>query len=154
MTLQRTTPLTRSAPLARSSCPSRSAAPSRSAMRRTPPVERDWTAALQKVRREGTCRVCDRSDDDLVAVGQHVEAAHTIGRGHDRRPEPGGPVVVDPDDVCPLCSGCHRDYDGRRIDLLPHLTRVEQAAAVRHVGLVAAHHRLTSTRTPPPEESP
>ena len=127
--------------------------------RRTPlergpgPSRRTSLAALAKVKREGACRVCGRRDEDLVTAGQRVEAAHTIGRVHDRpRPvpevegDPLGPLWVDPLDVVPLCSADHRLYDARRLDLLPHMTLAEQARAVGHVGIVAALRRLTGTR--------
>lgn len=64
-------------------------------------------------------------------------------------PDPSDVRYVHPDDVVPLCTGCHDKYDGRtneRLDLLPHLTYVEQARAVSHVGFVAAARRLTCSR--------
>ena len=113
--------------------------------------ERDDAEAKAKVRSEGRCRVCD-----ISGRGVRLDAAHTIGREHDRphhdRPE--GPRWVNPDDVVPLCvqidGGCHGKYDGRRLDLLPHLHLHEQLAAVRAAGgIAAAYRRLTSSRELP-----
>lgn len=128
--LRRTTVLDRGAPLARGS------------RKPTPPLPRSWDAALTKVRSEGRCRVC----------GEHrvrLEAAHTVGREHDRLIDPEQPDMgryVDPADVVPLCVTHHRAFDARELDLLPHLTLAEQAAAAAHVGLVAALRRLTGVR--------
>ena len=99
---------------------------------------RDWTKARAKVGYERKCRVCPSVEN--------IAAAHTIGRVHDER-------VVDPNDVVPLCTDCHADYDARKLDLLPYLTLVEQAAAVAHVGIVRALHRLTSSRVHPRDEA-
>lgn len=78
---------------------------------------------------EGACRVCKRRG--------RVEAAHTIGRKHDDKSG-----KVNPLDIVPLCSPCHRDYDARRISILAVMTYDEQAAAVAHVGIVRALKRL------------
>lgn len=101
---------------------------------------RDWDAARAKCEAEGRCRVCGSP--------LRLQAAHTLGRVYDTS------SVVDPDDIVPLCSyrdaglgGCHQAYDARRLDLLPYLTHTEQAAAVRHVGIVSALRRLTANRT-------
>lgn len=93
-------------------------------------MRRDWKAARAKVDDEAECRVC-RSPYDL-------QAAHTVGRSYD---PPSGKVRAL--DVVPLCPGCHMAYDGRRLDLLPHLTYAEQAAAVEHLGILRAAHRLS-----------
>lgn len=109
------------------------------------PIERDWRDARAKVEREGCCRVCGAR-----ATAVKIEAAHTIGREHDAKhgSKPDA-LWVDPADVVPLCRDHHGLYDARRLDLLPHLTSAEQAAAVRHVGLVSAYQRLTSSRQVP-----
>lgn len=100
-------------------------------------VERDWTAARAKVAREKRCRVCER-------VRVRLEAAHVIGRTHDKpQPERGGPRWVHPDDVVPLCSGCHGKYDRRELDLWPVLTAAEWERAVLHVGAGSARRRIS-----------
>jgi 5-methylcytosine-specific restriction endonuclease McrA len=83
---------------------------------------RDWTAARTKVVREGTCRLCNRAGT--------LEAAHVIPRSLG-----GG---QESDSTIPLCPHCHRDYDAGAADLLPVLTKDEQAEAVRLVGLTRA----------------
>jgi hypothetical protein len=99
-------------------------------------VIRDWTLARQKVEEEGCCRVCH-------ATGR-LEAAHTVGRAYDVDEK--DVVVVDPDDVVPLCRVCHAAFDARRLDLLPYLTRAEQARAVLHAGIVGAMRRISGRR--------
>jgi hypothetical protein len=96
-------------------------------------MRRSWLAPRAKVTSEAACRVCG-SDVDL-------QSAHTIGRAHD--PDDGKVRSVD---TVPLCIDHHLAYDAHRLDLLPYLTTAEQAAAVEHVGIVAALRRLTSTR--------
>lgn len=100
-------------------------------------MKRDWNLARSKVEREGRCRVC--AEDRAI-----LQAAHVIGRTHDVQVD--GVAVVDPLDVVPLCEPCHRRYDGRSLDLLPHLTIDEQARAVGHVGIARAMNRLTGAR--------
>lgn len=109
-------------------------------------LERFWDGALEKVRREGLCRVCGSQ--------LFLQCAHVVGRKHDPRVElESGEVAifVDPLDVVPLCETCHRDYDARRLSLLEHLSYAEQAAAVEHLGIVRALHRLSgNTAVPTP----
>jgi hypothetical protein len=95
---------------------------------------RDWKQARAKVDREMECRVC--------RTGDSLQAAHTIGRIHD--PADG---KVRARDIVPLCPSCHQLYDARRLDLLPYLNYDEQAAAVEHLGIVRAMHRLTGSRS-------
>lgn len=98
--------------------------------------KRDWILARAKVDHEGVCRVCRTS--------HRIEAAHVIGREHDRdaglnygRDAAGGKLLVNPDRIVPLCgpatdlSTCHGKYDAHRLDLLPylHVTEVLQAVA-------------------------
>lgn len=101
---------------------------------------REWSFARGKVDGERGCRVCGSR--------ANVEAAHTIGRKHD---PPAGPFravrIVLPDDIVPLCRDHHQAYDKHELDLLPYLTHEEQASAVKHVGIVSAMRRLTSSRT-------
>jgi hypothetical protein len=117
-------------------------------MVQTRAVERDWTDARAKVTRAGACRVCGAEP----GPGVEIQAAHTIGRDHDRPLIQGATTLhVHPDDVVPLCvqtdGGCHGAFDGRRLDLLPHLSLDEQLAAVRAAGgIAAALRRLTGRR--------
>ena len=85
-------------------------------------VTRDWTAARAKVEAEGVCRLCRRAGT--------LEAAHVLPRSL------GGGMAEDA--IVPLCPHCHRDYDAGAADLLPVLTKDEQAEAVRVVGLTRA----------------
>ncbi len=51
----------------------------------------------------------------------------------------------EPDCVVPLCRSCHRDFDERRLCLLPYLEpgpQAELAHAVLHLPLVAVVERL------------
>lgn len=105
---------------------------------------RYWDGALEKVRREGRCRLCPEVYD--------LQAAHTIGRKHDELVEcEDGTVAifVDPDDIVPLCVACHYAYDHRKVSLLEVLTHDEQAAAVSHIGIMRALQRLTGQRMIP-----
>lgn len=94
-------------------------------------MRRDWTAAREKVTREGRCRYCGRTDT--------LQAAHVLSRKHDAG------TLVNPNDVVPLCLEHHQQYDHGKhgLELLPHLTYAEQAAAVAHVGIMAALRRTT-----------
>lgn len=89
-------------------------------------MTRDWTAARAKCDAEGMCRACGATP---------TEAAHIIARRHGGGDDPLG--------ICPLCRDCHRAYDDLRLDLLPHLTREEQAHAVLTAGLYRAYQRIS-----------
>jgi hypothetical protein len=95
-------------------------------------------AARAKVEGEGKCRVCG-------IRAEHCDAAHTI----DRSLSSSG--FVDPDLIVPLCSqikggaGCHAAYDAHALDLLPYLTRAEEVAMVREVGIERARRRATGS---------
>ena len=105
---------------------------------------RYWDGALEKIRREGRCRLCPE------VYG--LQAAHTIGRKHDERvrcEDDTWAIFVDPDDVVPLCVSCHYAYDHRKVSLLEVLTHEEQAAAVSHIGLVRAMDRLSGSHWHP-----
>jgi hypothetical protein len=118
-------------------------------MRRRPHIERYWTGALEKVRREGRCRLCPE------VFG--LQAAHTLARKYDEAVELEDgtfAIFVDPDDVIPLCVQCHHDYDMRRVSILEVLSLREQAAAVSHVGIVRAMHRLSAQRVVPVATDP
>jgi hypothetical protein len=89
-----------------------------------------------KVEEEGnSCRVCARMPAD---------AAHLASRA---RVKPG--PAEDPRNCVPLCRSCHRDFDERRLDLLPYLDPAEQAYCVELLGLVSALERLTGARWAP-----
>lgn len=90
------------------------------------------------------CPVCGAAAGQTCSVPDHDEriSASQSAPAH---------LHVHADDVVPLCAhridgteGCHPRYDGRRLDLLPHLTHAEQARAVGHVGIARALNRLTS----------
>ena len=67
-----------------------------------------------------------------------VDPAHVIPRGM------GG---CDHEDcIVPLCRGCHRMYDEGRKDILPLLSKAEQAHAASHLGLIGALQRITNQR--------
>ena len=95
-------------------------------------------AAREKVDREGECRTCD------VKGASRLDAAHVISRSFAP-----GQGFDEPDGIVPLCStikggaGCHETYDAGKLDLLPYLTRGEQAAAVAKVGLLGAYRHIT-----------
>lgn len=113
-------------------------------VRRRPVIERYWTGALEKVRREGRCRLCPE------VYG--LQAAHVVARKYDEAVELEDgtfAIFVDPDDVIPLCVACHHAYDMRRVSILEVLTVREQAAAVAHLGIVRALHRLSAQRMVP-----
>jgi hypothetical protein len=44
--------------------------------------------------------------------------------------------------VMPLCTTCHRLYDGLRLNLRPHLTQEEWEKAVEVMGEARAKRRL------------
>lgn len=96
-------------------------------------MPRDWTAAREKVDDEGHCRVCGRS---IVLDPAHIIPRSRVSAG------PG----EDPRNIVPLDRTCHTAYDEGTLDLLPHLTRDEQAYAVELVGLAEAYQRTTNTR--------
>lgn len=93
-------------------------------------MARDWTDALNKKRMEGRCRVC-KSEHGL-------DAAHVVPRslGGDEHP----------DATVPLCRTCHTRFDQHQLDLLPYLTKPEQAHAVQLVGMASAWHITTGQR--------
>lgn len=105
---------------------------------------RYWDAAIAKRDRERVCRVCGSQF--------WVQCAHLAGREFDEviDLDDGTSVrFVEPSETCPLCMDCHRAYDARELDLLPHLTYDEQSAVVRHLGITRALHRLTGQRLIP-----
>ena len=95
-------------------------------------AKRDWTAPLAKIASERVCRVCKSTP---------VDPAHIIPRS---RVAPG--AGEDPLNVVPLCRRHHAAFDAHRFDLVPYLTREEQANAVALVGISEAMRRLTGSR--------
>jgi 5-methylcytosine-specific restriction endonuclease McrA len=96
-------------------------------------VKRDWTAARAKCSDEAYCRVGGH-------LHGYVDAAHIIPRS--RIP---GAEAMDAHNIVPLCRQCHHAYDERReLDLLPYLSKDEQAYAVLLVGLAEAYTRITN----------
>lgn len=90
-------------------------------------------AQRRKVRRQG-CRVTGEH-------GPHVHPAHVCDRGL------GG---CDHEDcVIGLRADLHRLYDMQQYDVLPHLTKDEQAHLVGHVGLISALEQSTGERWAP-----
>jgi 5-methylcytosine-specific restriction endonuclease McrA len=96
-------------------------------------MPRNWEAARAKCEREQTCRNCG---------GAPVEAAHIVPRSRIGIGK-GGEAE---ENICPLCRSCHTAYDQGKLDLLPVLTRSEQAYAVELVGLAEAYQRTTNER--------
>lgn len=110
----------------------------RSRIKRSAP-KRDWSAAREKIEREGVCRYCG----DRVLL----EAAHVTSREHDELGPDGRTFLVRPDSVIPLCRRHHEAYDRHEIDLLPFLFLPEQVAAVQAAGgIAAANRRLSGAR--------
>jgi 5-methylcytosine-specific restriction endonuclease McrA len=95
-------------------------------------IRRDYTAGRAKCDTEGHCRIC--GDDN-------PEAAHIIPRS-----QVAPPHGEHEDNIVPLCRDCHRSYDTGRLDILPVLTRREQAKAVELHGLMGALRRITNDR--------
>ena len=90
--------------------------------------KRDWPQAREKIRGE-KCRVCHN---------ENVDPAHLIPRS---RVGPG--IGENKDNIVPLCRYHHTRFDNGQFDLLPYLTRSEQATAVFLGGLEYAYRRLT-----------
>lgn len=103
--------------------------------------KRLWHLAREKVEFEGCCRLCGQTGD--------LQAAHVLGREHDRK-DGGRVLIVNPDRIVPLggdfgCD-CHGKYDRHEVDLLPALTLAEELQAVRDAGgLELARRRLAPT---------
>ena len=91
-------------------------------------VRRDWTAATTTE----ACRACGLTPADPRVA--RIERAHVLGRAKDTR-QPDGSRRVEPHSTVPLCirwreAGCHTRYDQHDLNLRPHLTEAEWAAAV------------------------
>lgn len=98
---------------------------------------RDWTAAHGKVEREGRCRV-----GSLECSGP-VDPAHIVPRS-----QVGPPHGDDEKNICPLCRFHHELFDRGELDLLPYLSKVEQAYAVLLVGFERAGRYMKAQRRP------
>lgn len=94
---------------------------------------RDWAQMREKVDREGACRIGG-------GLCGPPEAAHIIPRSRVRYGGEGR------DNCVPLCRRHHTLYDADDLDILPYLTREEQAYAVALVGLVEAYRYVTNQR--------
>lgn len=93
------------------------------------PVGRATAQQRSKVQAEPGCRFCRRTP---------VDPAHVVSRAR------GG--CDEPECVIALCREHHRQYDEGWLDVLPLLSKAEQAHAVGHVGIVAAYHHTTHQR--------
>lgn len=97
-------------------------------------LRRDWSRARQKVELEGRCRNC--------GSGANLEAAHVIGRVHDKKPPlryadslgRSSTLLVEYDRVIPLCRDCHVAEHRGELDTLPLLRLDEQLQAVADAG--------------------
>lgn len=49
-------------------------------------IRRDWTAAREKVDEERACRGCGIGLREIMRLHRSLEAAHIMGREHDRKP--------------------------------------------------------------------
>lgn len=105
--------------------------------RRTAPKRKPISPASKAQREKVKGSVCRSCGDELV------HPAHVIDRSL------GG--CNDPLCVLPLCPSCHRDYDGGKAEVLPFLSKAEQAHAVGHVGIVSALKRTTNLHWVPEE---
>ena len=139
--LQRTTPLSRSGSAIERRTPLERGKPLASqgngSQRSTAPQRRPISPASRpqrnKVQAEGKCRVCGIPDTVTT-----IDPAHATDRSI------GG--CDSPDCVVPLCRICHDRYDAHDLDLLPFLTKTEQAHSVLHLGIEAARQRITNER--------
>lgn len=95
-------------------------------------MARVWTAMREKCDREGVCRVCG---------SPNPEAAHIVPRSRIK-----AGIGEDARNCIPLDRRCHLAYDQGGLDVLPYLTREEQAYAVELVGLYEAYRRTTNQR--------
>jgi 5-methylcytosine-specific restriction endonuclease McrA len=103
-------------------------------------MSRKWKDMRAKVDEEdGVCRYCG---------GPYAQAAHIIPRSLIPKRGHSDLNGEDPRNCVPLCEarGCHSGYDNHNIDILPLLTKEEQAYAVELVGLAAAFRQVTGQR--------
>lgn len=88
---------------------------------------RNWGPAIVKVQEEGRCRFGCTSTD--------LDPAHIVPRSR------GGDM--DPLNIVPLCRQHHTAFDSGTLELLPVLTREEQAHAVGLIGVAEVYRRTT-----------
>jgi hypothetical protein len=79
-------------------------------------------------------------------TGEPADAAHVVPRSR------GG--CSDPACVIPLTRRLHEQLDRGELDILPVLTREEQAHAVLHLGLLGALQRVTGGVRWAPKDTP
>lgn len=118
-----------------------------STLKRSGPLGHASEEQKAKVQREGA-----RVDESVIAIATRYEVsglgpidpAHIVSRAM------GG---CDHEDcIVPLPRFIHRLFDEGKFDLLPWLTREEQAHAVSHLGILGALKRTTGeTYEPQPE---
>lgn len=100
-------------------------------------MKRGFTSASPaqraKAQAASHCRVCARSGD--------LDPMHVTDRALQG--------CDDAECVIPACRPCHREYDQGLIDILPVLSKGEQAHAVEHSGVLAMLHQVTGVRWAP-----
>lgn len=101
--------------------------------------DRDWSAAREKVDREGACRAANLHEGPCEGA---LEAAHIGWRRLDTRGN-GGRLVVLSVRIVPLCTKAHRLYDAHELDLTSVLFPSECSQLVLDVGLVTAVRRIS-----------
>ncbi len=84
-------------------------------------------AGIQKVLDDPHCLVCGSGS---------VQCAHLV-------PKSLGPKgYSEPDLIIPLCIKHHQQLDAHKLDILPYLSRAEELAAVKWLGIARAYRRL------------
>lgn len=89
------------------------------------------SAIHDKVRDSGRCRVCGVPDTIHALDPAHVIPKSLGGRNNY-------------ESVIAMCRACHDAQHRKEFELLPHLTRAEEAEAVWAVGLGKAYRYLTN----------
>ena len=89
------------------------------------------SAIHDKIRDSGRCRVCGVPDTIHALDPAHVIPKSLGGKNNY-------------ESVIPLCRACHDAQHRKEFELLPHLTRAEEAEAVWAVGLGKAYRYLTN----------
>ena len=92
-------------------------------------MKRDKAAMRRCLETQERCRVCGSE--------ANLHPHHVVNRS----------LVQNDDDLnlVALCFACHRDVHAKQFNLGVHLTRDEQAHAVKLIGLGAAHDLLMPT---------
>lgn len=95
-------------------------------------------AQRSKVRQAFGCRVCgwNGGTEPPSLDPMHITDRALGGCDHE-------------DCVVEACRPCHRLYDQGQLDVLPVLTKAEQAHAVAHSGMVSALQQVTGDRWAP-----